>query len=73
MADLGEDILGLWFAPADAGGQGEIEGVMDLLIELRQKLRGQRNFELADQIRARLTDLGLQLKDEKDGTTWTRL
>ncbi len=41
-----------------------------LLIELRRELRTQKNYALADQIRQKLTELGVLLEDSKEGTTW---
>ena len=43
---------------------------IELLIELRKELRQQKLWSLADQLRARLAELGVLLEDSKDGTTW---
>ena len=43
---------------------------MELLIELRARLRKEKNFALADEIRNRLTELGVTLEDRPDGTRW---
>jgi hypothetical protein len=43
---------------------------VDLLIELRTSLRSARQWEQADQIRQRLTDLGILLEDSPQGTQW---
>ena len=43
---------------------------IDLLIDLRHKLKKQKQYELADTIRDRLADLDVILEDSKDGTTW---
>jgi cysteinyl-tRNA synthetase len=43
---------------------------IQLLIELRRELRSQKNYALADQIRQKLTALGVMLEDSKEGTTW---
>ena len=44
--------------------------LMELLIELRARLRKEKNFGLADEIRKRLTELGVTLEDRADGTRW---
>jgi len=49
------------------------EELIDLLIEVRSALRKQRNFELADKIRAQLRELGIQLEDTPQGTIWKRI
>jgi cysteinyl-tRNA synthetase len=43
---------------------------IDYLIELRAEMRKQKLFTFSDQIRDRLTALGIVLEDSKDGTTW---
>jgi cysteinyl-tRNA synthetase len=49
---------------------GEAAPFIELLIELRAKLRQQEDWELADLIRKSLVDLGVMLEDGKEGTTW---
>lgn len=43
---------------------------IDLLVEIRSELRSQKQFALADRIRARLGELGVELHDTPEGTTW---
>ena len=50
--------------------EGRTEELIDLLVELRAELRKQKNFALADRIRARLAELGVELRDTSEGTTW---
>ena len=45
-----------------------MEGVMKLLIDIRKTAKDNKNFALSDQIRKQLNDLGIILKDNKDGT-----
>jgi cysteinyl-tRNA synthetase len=45
---------------------------MQLLIDLRAEARKTKNFAMADQIRKRLTDLGITLEDRPGGTGWRR-
>jgi cysteinyl-tRNA synthetase len=49
---------------------GEAAPFIELLIELRTRLRQQEDWELADLIRKSLVDLGVMLEDGKEGTTW---
>ncbi|MFN3918483.1 MAG: cysteine--tRNA ligase [Flavobacteriales bacterium] len=61
------DVLGV--KPEEETGEaGTLDKAIQLLIELRKEAKSQRNFALSDQIRDRLKDAGIQLKDEKDGT-----
>lgn len=45
--------------------------LIELLIQARSALREQRAFEAADAIRDQLAELGVQLQDSPEGTTWT--
>jgi cysteinyl-tRNA synthetase len=66
-------ILGLFrkTMPAERpAGDGLTEPLLVLLTELRARLRAQKNYSLADEIRNRLTDLGVTLEDRPDGTRW---
>jgi len=47
------------------------EDLIGLLLELRAELRGERRFDLADRIRDRLSEFGVELRDGPEGTTWT--
>jgi len=67
-------VLGL--LPADysqllGGGQGDVEGLVQVLIDLRSALRKEKNFALADEIRDRLSKLNIELKDTPQGTEWS--
>jgi cysteinyl-tRNA synthetase len=66
-------ILGLFERPA-ARGQDAADTLtaplMSLLIDLRARLRKEKNFSLADEIRNRLTALGVTLEDRPDSTRW---
>lgn len=48
------------------------EDLMNLIIELRQKFRENKDWETSDMIRTKLKNLGIILEDTKDGTIWKR-
>ncbi|HUC81022.1 MAG TPA: cysteine--tRNA ligase [Flavisolibacter sp.] len=60
-----EDILGL--QSESQGETDKLKGVMDVLITLRKEARASKNWALSDKIRNQLGEIGIQLKDEKDG------
>jgi len=70
VRELGEP-LGLFQDDGAARGGAEPE-LLELLVELRDRLRADRRFDLADRIRDRLAALGITLKDTPYGTIWTR-
>jgi cysteinyl-tRNA synthetase len=44
--------------------------LLELLVQLRARLRKEKQFALADEIRNRLSSLGVTLEDRPDGTRW---
>ena len=48
-----------------------IDGVVGLLIKLRKEARDAKNWALSDQIRDELLALGIQLKDGREGTSFS--
>lgn len=68
--------LGLFRNPPQetaASGDDELTGqLMELLIELRAEARKKKDFATADQIRNRLTEIGVILEDRPGGTEWSR-
>ena len=42
-----------------------------ILVDLRAELREKKEFDLADSIREKLSELGITLKDTSQGTIWT--
>jgi len=43
--------------------------LIELLIKLRSEARSEKNFKLSDEIRDKLKKLGVEIKDNKDGST----
>ena len=65
------DVLGLEKSIAQAGENQKLDGTVQLLIEMRNTARAEKDFSKSDEIRDALAALGIQLKDGKDGTTFT--
>lgn len=68
--DFTFDVLGLMNEAAQ-NNSGIIDGVVSLLIKLRKEARENRDWGLSDQIRDELLAMGIQLKDGRDGTSYT--
>ena len=70
LSELG-GVLGLTLSDDDSGAVDSDAGpFIDLLLELRQRLREERQYELADDVRDRLIALGVQVEDTADGAIW---
>ncbi|GAA4900866.1 cysteine--tRNA ligase [Flaviramulus aquimarinus] len=65
------DILGLKNTVKSDSGTDKLSGAVDVLIRLRQEARANKDFTLSDKIRDELAEVGIQLKDGKDGTTFS--
>ncbi|MCX7548291.1 cysteine--tRNA ligase [Xanthomarina sp. F1114] len=65
------DVLGLEQITETGSGTEKLSGTVELLIKLRQEARANKDFALSDQIRDELDALGIQLKDGKDGTSFS--
>jgi cysteinyl-tRNA synthetase len=63
------DILGL-FQGRERKLEDKTEELIQILIEVRNILRQEKKWTLADNIRERLQKLGIYLEDERDRTTW---
>ncbi len=64
--------LGLFQESPWRQAHGEVQAqLVELLIEVRKELRRKREYELADRIRARLRELGIELKDKGEETVWS--
>ncbi|CAL2065546.1 cysteine--tRNA ligase [Tenacibaculum sp. 190524A05c] len=64
------DILGL-VNDSKEQSSDKLGGVVELLIKLRKEARDNKDWALSDQIRDELAALGIQLKDGREGTTFS--
>lgn len=63
------DVLGIKNEKQETANN-KVESIMQLLIDMRNEARANRNFALSDQIRDQLASIGITLKDSKDGTSY---
>jgi len=68
---LGGQVLGI--IPDDLiqeiGGE-LVEGLMDIILDIRQRYRETEDWDQADVLRRRLTELGIVIEDRPEGSTW---
>src|SRR5690554_1142056 len=66
------EVMGLQDVSAESSVDGEkLSAAVELLIELRNQARANKDFATSDRIRDELSSKGIQLKDGKDGTSFT--
>ena len=66
------DVLGLQAAAEVSNDLNEkLDGAVELLIQLRKEARANKDFALSDKIRDELAAKGIQLKDGREGTSFS--
>jgi cysteinyl-tRNA synthetase len=69
-----EEVLGLMdesTAVSSEGGESFTSDLLDLLVELRNDAKSNKDWANADRIRNTLSDMGVTVTDGKDGSTWS--
>src|SRR4030095_3680229 len=66
------DICGLMdeSAMATDDHMNQLDGLMKLVIEMRQQARQNKDWATSDKIRDTLNEIDIELKDGKEGTSW---
>lgn len=70
---LGGDVLGIVrdeYPQAGAADDEVVEKLVDIVIQQRNRARANKDFKKADELRARLDEIGIVLEDKQDVTTW---
>ena len=62
-------VLGLQLKAPEAAASNA-DSFIDLLVALRQDLRKNKNYDLADKVRLELAELGVVIEDTAQGSTW---
>jgi cysteinyl-tRNA synthetase len=65
------DIMGLKKEEENGKANTALETVMNLVLDLRAKAKANKDFATSDEIRNKLTDANIQVKDGKEGVTWS--
>ena len=63
-------VLGITLETDSSKSDGDIAPYLDLLLEVREGLRKERQFELSDRIRDRLVEMGVSIEDTATGARW---
>ena len=64
------DILGL--LPEKKQDSSDVDNLMQLLFSIRAEAKKKKDFATSDKIRDELTKLNFTIKDEKNGTSWSK-
>lgn len=68
------DVFGLMDDAMSGGDESQevVSGLMDLILDIRQEARSQKNWAVADQIRDKMNELNIVIKDGAEGSAWTK-
>jgi cysteinyl-tRNA synthetase len=69
FSDILTNILGI--IPESNTSNNALDGVMQMLLNMRKQAKEEKNYALSDQIRNQLSELGFEIKDGKDGSSWS--
>lgn len=64
------DVMGLQTEEENSKANAILAKVMSMVLDIRNKAKVDKNFPLSDEIRNKLTDAGVQIKDGKEGVSW---
>jgi cysteinyl-tRNA synthetase len=69
--DIVKDVLGL--KEENNNSSDKVDGLMNVILELRKDVRAKKDFAASDKIRDELLKVGIQVKDGKEGVSWTMI
>jgi cysteinyl-tRNA synthetase len=64
------DVLGL---KDEQAANDDLPNVLNMIIDLRSHAKANKDYATSDKIRQGLQEIGFQLKDSKEGTTWSKI
>ncbi len=67
------DILGMKRENQTSEDAGTTEDLMNVILDIRQNAKTNKNWEIADAIRNKLNEIGIVIKDTKDGAIWEKI
>lgn len=70
LRDFIDSVLGIWPEEVEKT-DNKTDELVNLLIELRNEARRNKDYETADRIRNRLNEMGIELMDNPEGTEYT--
>ena len=71
MSEMFSDVLGLKAETSEDKSE-VVDGLMQLIIDLRKDAKDNKNYALSDKIPDELGKLSIDIRDSKDGAEWSR-
>ena len=70
IENIMENVFGVTLKSQENIGNLTVD-LVEFLLEIRRKARAEKNWALSDEIRDRLGEMGIKIKDGKDKTIWS--
>lgn len=71
MHDFAFDVMGLKSETSNSSSDKALQGVMEVILEIRKDVKAKKDFAASDKLRDDLNKLNITIKDTKDGATWS--
>lgn len=65
------DVLGLVDEAAENGNEEIVDGLVNMIMDFRKTAKENKDWATSDKIRDRLKEIGILIKDTKEGTEWS--
>ena len=65
------DVLGLKQESSGSASDIALQGVMDVILDIRKEAKAKKDFAASDKLRNDLAKYNITIKDTKDGVTWS--
>lgn len=65
------DVLGLKHDNVNASNDKVLDGVMDIILDIRKEAKAKKDFALSDKLRDELAKNKIAIKDTKEGVNWS--
>jgi len=70
MHDFVFDVLGLKTETSNTASDKALQGVMEIILEIRKEIKAKKDFAASDKLRDDLSKNNIIIKDTKDGSVW---
>ncbi|MES2138827.1 MAG: cysteine--tRNA ligase [Bacteroidota bacterium] len=64
------DVLGLKTETSNTASDKALQGVMEIILEIRKEIKAKKDFAASDKLRDDLSKNNITIKDTKDGSVW---
>jgi cysteinyl-tRNA synthetase len=65
------DVLGLKSDTSNIANDKALQGVMEIILDIRKEIKAKKDFAASDKLRDDLSKINISIKDTKDGAVWS--